>query len=319
MAQRQIADFDYQDILGGSTEGITRRDPSPVIYVGGLYYVWYSRTTVHFHGYSATIWYATSTDGYHWTEISQALARGGQGAFDEHAVLTPSIFMWDGRYYLSYTGVAEPFYDGSPGHPGVSPTAIGLAVADTPDGPWKRVRTKPVFKPSTNPALFDSLRVDDTCFIIRNEQIWMYYKGRQVGRTPAQTKMGLAIAQSPKGPYVRVQDQAIVDGGHEVCVWPVIDGVASLQCDVGLSGNTIQHSSDGIHFQVVGKIKPPKAPGPYRTDHYFNDATMRLGWGIATQDDPNWPWLVRFEAKYKTEERLEIQDCDEANTRSVEV
>jgi hypothetical protein len=37
--------FKYSDALAFK-EGVTRRDPSPVIQVDGTYYVWYSRTEV---------------------------------------------------------------------------------------------------------------------------------------------------------------------------------------------------------------------------------------------------------------------------------
>jgi beta-xylosidase len=150
--------FTTTDILGGYTQGITRRDPSPVICDNDCYYVWYSRSTQHLHAYSACIWYATSKDGHHWTEQCQALPRGGQGCFDENAVFTPSIFIWKGKYYMSYTGVPEPCYQGLPGQPSVTKTAIGLAVADSPDGPWHRVSTEPIFTTTDNPNLFDSSR-----------------------------------------------------------------------------------------------------------------------------------------------------------------
>lgn len=55
-------------------------------------------------------------------------------------------------------------------------SAIGLAVADSPDGPWQRVGTDPILKPSADPEQFDSLRIDHTCFVVREGRIWMYYK-----------------------------------------------------------------------------------------------------------------------------------------------
>ncbi len=286
--------FICSDILGGFTEGITRRDPSPVIRVDGTYYVWYSRSTVTGHGYTATIWHATSNDGNDWIEQGQALGRGAVGAFDEHAVFTPSFLVHDTRYYLSYTAVPEPFYNGAPGQPGITPTAIGLAVSNTPDGPWHRCGTEPILKPSTDPEQFDSLRIDDTCFVVREERIWMYYKGRGIGFTPGQTKMGLAIADRPEGPYQRVPENPVVDGGHEVCVWPTNNGVASLHCNVGPQGKSMQFAADGLRFSKVMDIVPPKAPGPFRADHYENNADMELTWGICMREENSWPWLQRF-------------------------
>lgn len=50
-----------------------RRDPSDIIKVDELYYVWYSKGPIK-PGYDATVWYATSPDGYEWTEQGQAFA-----------------------------------------------------------------------------------------------------------------------------------------------------------------------------------------------------------------------------------------------------
>ncbi len=288
-------EFTCTDILGGFAEGITRRDPSPVIRVAATYHVWYSRSTVTGHGYTATIWYATSNDGHDWTERGQALGRGAVGTFDEHAVFTPSILVFEGRYYLSYTAVPEPFYNGAAGQPGITPTAIGLTVADSPDGPWQRIGTDPILTPSADPGQFDSLRIDDTCFLVREGRIWMFYKGRGIGRTPAQTQMGLAIADQPEGPYQRVPEDPLVDGGHEVCVWPTSKGEASLHCNVGPQGDSMQFAADGLHFSKVMDIVPPKAPGLLRADHFENNADMELTWGVCMREENCWPWLQRFD------------------------
>jgi hypothetical protein len=290
-----INHFAYTDILDGYTEGITRRDPSPVLQMEGRFYVWYSRSTETHSGYTATIWYADSVDGHNWTERGQALGRGTVGSWDEHAVFTPSLFVFEGMYYLSYTAVAEPFYNGAHGHPEISTTAIGLAKAETPHGPWHRVSPNPILEVDPDPKQFDSQRIDDSCFIIRNGRIHLYYKGRQIGFGPEDTKMGLAISSHPEGPYQRASCQPLVDGGHEVCVWPTNGGVASLHNKVGPEGNSLQFSKDGIHFSRIQEIVPPKAPGPLRMDQWKDNENMTLSWGICMKSGP-WPYLQRFEA-----------------------
>jgi predicted GH43/DUF377 family glycosyl hydrolase len=291
--------FSYVDILGGYAEGITRRDPSPVIMVNDIYYVWYSRSTVTSHGYTATIWYATSTDGWEWTEREEALGRGRSGEFDDFGVFTPSIFVHEGTFYLSYTAVSDPFYNGLSGQPTTSPTAIGLASSKSPTGPWERVPSNPVLIPREDPLLFDSLRVDDSCFVVRENRIWMYYKGRPNEKRPDETMMGLAVASDPAGPYKRVGPGAVVEGGHEVCTWPVDGGVASLHSNVGTVGNTLRWSNDGVKFDKVADIKPPTAPGPYRADHFASDVNMELTWGLCIRIHSSWPWLGRFDAIYE--------------------
>jgi len=281
-------------------DGVTRRDPSPVILVAEEYYVWYSRTTCSADGYSAAIWYAVSTDGHSWQEQGEALPKGQKGEFDEHAVFTPTILVAGNRYYLFYTAVPEPF-DNDRGGPRGTRTAIGVAAADSPRGPWIRISGNPVLRPSDNPEDFDSMRVDDTCLIARHGEYWMYYKGRQLDHTPGETKMGLAIAQTPLGPYEKHPDNPLLDSGHEVCVWPHGQGVGCLVCNVGPQGNTLQYSDDGIHFHHMADTIPPKAPGPFRADEFVDDAGPGVTWGVAMgENSAAWPYLVRFDCDLRT-------------------
>ncbi len=289
--------------------GITRRDPSPVIWVEGLYYVYYSRSTADYTGYNASLYYATSLDGFAWTERGEILPKGGPGAFDEHAVFTPTTLIAGGKYYLIYDAVPEPFTNDN-GGPNCTPTAMGIAVADHPAGPFRRSDQNPILKPSPGQAdRFDSLRVDDSCVVVRDGKYWLYYKGRPIGGTPRQTRMGLAIAEHPEGPYRKVAGDdpalhgALVDGGHEVCCWPHGSGVAALFCNVGPGGNTLQYSADGIHFQVVCRACPPCAPGPFRADHYQNNRGPGITWGLCIADAGGpWPYLKRFDCNLGTDQ-----------------
>jgi len=284
--------FAYSDALPFEV-GVTRRDPSPVIEVNGTYYVWYSRTEESTDGYSASIWYATSPDGKLWQEAGEALSKGTGRTFDEHAVFTPTILVADTRYYLFYTAVPEPFTNDN-GGPNGTRTAIGVASSDSPCGPWLR-EADPVLRPSDDPEAFDSMRVDDTCLIMRNGAYWMYYKGRQMNRTPRETKMGLAIAQTPTGPYVKHPKNPVLDSGHEVCVWPHGRGVGCLVCNVGPQGNTLQYSDDGVRFRKITEAVPPKAPGPFRADRFAGGAGPGIAWGVSMALHSSWPYLVRFD------------------------
>ena len=247
--------FRYTDAMPFE-DGVTRRDPSPVIRLDDAYYVWYSRTRDSEDGYSASIWYATSADGHRWEEQGEALPKGQAGAFDAHAVFTPTILVAEGKYFLFYTAVPEPF-DNDQGGPGGTKTAVGVASADSPRGPWVGFQGNPVLCPDGDPEAFDSMRVDDTCLVVRNGGYWMYYKGRQMNHSPGETKMGLAIAEAPMGPYEKHAGNPVLDSGHEVCVWPHGSGVGCLVCSVGPQGNTLQYSDDGVHFRKITDIVPP--------------------------------------------------------------
>lgn len=282
----------------GSEKGVCRRDPSDVIEVGSTYFVWYTKVLdgpgVYRYpsGYSGHIWYATSEDGLRWKERGETLGKGPPGAFDEHGVFTPGILAVEGKYYLFYTAVPKPMSDSTP-------TAIGIAVAESPRGPWRRFPGNPVLQPAADPALFDSFRVDDSSLIIRDGKYWLYYKGRQAGHRPSETKWGLAIAARPTGPYLRYSPRSVVDSGHEVLVWPHREGVAALVGPTGPDKNTIQYAPDRAHFRVVSRfVNPPRAPGGYRLDAFTNAAFGRgMEWGLSMIGGRD-PYLVRFECGF---------------------
>jgi hypothetical protein len=282
----------------GPQEGVMRRDPSDIIRVGNLYYVWYSRGP-QAHGYDATIWYATSPDGHVWTEQGEALVRGPRGSWDEQSVFTPNILVAEGKYWLFYTAVPKPFTNSGNK---VTKTAIGVAVADTADGPWQKLDGNPVLQASTDPNRFDSMRVDDACLIVRGGKYWLYYKGRQWDNTPAHTKMGVAIAARPGGPYLKYAGNPVVGGGHEVLVWPLATGVAAL-VNIGPPGiaRTLQYAADGLAFSRLRDFPAvPAGPGAYRPEAFTDrgDGAMPA-WGLHIGSRKgSLPFLERFDLRW---------------------
>lgn len=276
-------------------EGVTRRDPSDVLTVGNVYYVWYSKVTngpdvwSYPSGYSADVFYATSPDGKQWKEQGRAVGKGGAGEWDEHGVFTPNILAAAGRYYLFYTGVPRPFDK-------ETKTAIGVAVAESPDGPWEKIDTNPVLFPSDDPEQFDSRRVDDAALIVRQGRYWLYYKGRQLDHSPGETKMGVAFAEDPEGPYEK-HSAGPLHAGHEVLVWPHGEGVASMATAAG--PRRIYFADDGIQFQPRIPIdKAPRAPGTFRSDGFQEtEKGEGLTWGISHAKEGGDLYLLRFEGQ----------------------
>ncbi|MBN1910729.1 MAG: family 43 glycosylhydrolase, partial [Pirellulales bacterium] len=324
--------FRFQPARGlGREEGVTRRDVSDVIRVGDTYYIWYSKVDhrklaphnrrMKHQGYVATIWYAVSKDeGHTWEEKGEALGLGAPGEFDSFAVFTPNILKFDGQYYLYYDAVKPTdekkgtFQNNST----TDRTAMGLAVSDSPDGPFVRIKNNPILvptQPSTDnnvPSAFDSYRVDDSALLVRDYDgdgdldVGLYYKGRNFdhGRAgPGKTRMGLAIADTPEGPYVRANGgRPILTGSHEVMIWPHREGVAAY---ASLT-QTFEYAPDGIDFlsnRLGAKAGPkPIAPGCYRPD-LTNPAAYGRGirWGISMKEPGGpYPYLLRFEVDAKS-------------------
>jgi Glycosyl hydrolases family 43 len=265
--QERPFEISFSPAIGiGREVGVMRRDPSDIIKAGRLYYVWYTKGKVA-DGYNATIWYATSPDGHTWTEKAEALARGPKGSWDEQSVFTPNILVAKNKYWLFYTAVPKPFTN--KGNK-VTKSAIGIAVSSSPNGPWQKLQTNPALKASDNPDEFDSMRVDDSCLIVQEGRYWLYYKGRQWNNTPGNTKMGLAIADRPEGPYIKCQSNPVIPGGHEVLVWPYGKGVMAM-LNIGPKGirKTLQYADDGITFRKVRDLKTvPHAAAAYRPEAF---------------------------------------------------
>ncbi|CAA6677562.1 MULTISPECIES: family 43 glycosylhydrolase [unclassified Lentimonas] len=279
----------------GEEAGVSRRDPSDVIKVGDLYYIWYSRGPVR-TGYDATVWYATSEDGINWTEKGQAVGKSTEpGAWDEASVFTPNILVAEDKYWLFFTGISKNMK--------VRPDSkIGIAVSDSPDGPWERLPNNPVLSNSPNKEDFDSHLVDDSCLIVRDGKYWFYYKGRQLGKKASQTQMGLAIAEKPGGPYVRHEANPVIPGNHEVVVWPQGTGVGAMIGKVGPKDlvRTIQYSEDGVNFTTTHKMSEEAfAGGTYRPEA-FTDSNTGEGptWGVEIGKGKKLLCIQRFDLEW---------------------
>ena len=297
--------FGYMPIQGlGYERGVVRRDPSCILQVDGLYYVWYTRGA---HGRPPVgheratdtlpampwdlcdVWYATSSDGHTWQEQGPAVQRGLAGAYDERSVFTPDVLAHDGRYYLVYQASPAPTWR-------CTPESIAIAWADSPQGPWTK-SAAPVVEPdpsgevderahpleATVQGTFDSLRVHDPALLFREGQYWLYYKGEGIGHSNMHSKWGVAIADDPLGPYEKSPLNPITNSGHEVMVWNYAGGVGALLTRCGPEKNTIQFAADGINFDIQSTIiAPPQAAGALRVAEGDKAEPLSgLRWGLS--------------------------------------
>ncbi len=305
--QAELRTFDvaYSSLEGlvRDPHGFLRRDNSDIIKVGSLYYVWYSkmRQFVPDKPTVSTIWYATSPDGHTWTEKGECIGTGDTGSWDDSYAYTPGILVAQGKYYLFYTAsstVSKKLHGTTTAIRG-----IGIAVSDSPDGPWTKLSSNPALVPSEDPSQFDSLVVDDSCLIVRDDKYWLYYKGRQWDRKPTETKMGVAIADRPEGPYIKHEGNPLASGGHEVLVWPEGEGVAAL-VGMKLKGRDtvpfyLMYAEDGIQFEKTGQIAnvdAPWAPGAYRPEAFTESGKGEMiEWGLHIGGERPNLFLERFE------------------------
>ena len=301
--------FRYSAIGGiGKELGVTRRDPSKVIKVGDAYYVWYTRrqTELAWQGIArasevrpawdwdmADIWYATSRDGFHWEEQGPAVRRGATGAFDDRAVFTPDILAFEGKCFLYYQ-VIQGLWKHRSIH------QIGMAWADSPDGPWTKL-DQPILRPGRRGDFageaddadaiasfgeWDSHKLHDPYVLVYRGQIWLYYKGLQFGRTYRHdlgVGWGVAVADDPRGPFVKSPLNPLTNSGHETFLYPYRAGIVAIISVEGPEKNTVQYAQDGLNFEVVGKVTvPPVAAGPYVPDAFADSGDGRgVTWGLS--------------------------------------
>lgn len=316
--------------LGGDfayEPGVIRRDPSAILDIDGTYYVWYTKGVGETIGFGSgnpaakvfpwdltEVWYATSKDGWAWTEQGLAVGRGLAGEYDDRAVFTPEIFSHEGSYYLVYQAVKAPYVVRVK-------NTIGMAVASSPNGPWQKL-PEPILRPADNGIWqgeaddrfsviaqgdFDSHKVHDPCLLFYRDKFYLYYKGERMGEQMTfggrEIKWGVAIADEPTGPYIKSEYNPVTNSGHEVCVWHYQGGIAALLTTDGPEKNTIQWAPDGLNFEIMSVIKgAPEAIGLVRSDDPKKRPLADLAWGLCHRYDVSgqWQYIRRFESYFPT-------------------
>jgi len=288
----------------GAEAGVERQDPSNVIKDGDTFYVWYTRRRSGVHPYASTVYYATSKDGRDWSEKGAALGKGTADAWDSFGVITPYVAVFDGKFYLYYTGTHAPDGFRSRG-PNGTLRHIGVAIADRPDGPWKRFADNPVLSPGQR-GTWDELLVDDAHLIKRGGKYWFYFKGGHGTIRPDATQWGVAIGDSPNGPFIKHEANPLI-GGHTVCLWPHGRGIAALIDSAGSERHTVQWSTDGIHFTRAAKTEQPVLTGcgPFDPDAFTDDGWGDgVTWGVGQRRTPGTKvHIARFDIDAKAAPR----------------
>ena len=99
---------------------------------------------------------------------------------------------------------------------------IGLAVADRPEGPWKRF-DKPIVDVSPDKTAFDSLCVTNPAAAVRPDGgILLIYKAVEIveGKVMGgRVRYGAALADTPEGPYVKTPGRIFEAEGDTGQVW----------------------------------------------------------------------------------------------------
>ncbi|QGY43676.1 family 43 glycosylhydrolase [Maribellus comscasis] len=304
----KLNDFKLKEITGvGYEENCYRRDNSNVIKVKDYYYVYYNKGPFwkNFHKeWEGSVWGARSHDGIHWEEIGEMVSKGDAGEWDHWATYCPNILEGnDGKYYLYFTG--QPENQAAQG-----PIYVGVAISNSPEGPFEKYADNPIFSPTQQTGDFDGHRVDDASIIFRNGRYWMYYKGRPYAngqvdlKTIESTKIGIAFSKKPTGPWSRYKRNPVINEGHEIMVWPHKNGVGIVSCHYVKTsqGRSLEQgvywSADGKKFN---KYEHPKGMKLRNPGCYYSANTEGTTWGISFKNGKHGGgdcYLLRWEADF---------------------
>ncbi|HIS68690.1 MAG TPA: glycoside hydrolase family protein [Candidatus Gallacutalibacter stercoravium] len=150
---------------------------------------------------------------YQFEEV--VLGPRGRQYFDGMNVHNPYIRHWRGKYYLYYMGAT---YAGPAPQPGESFSEvrvnevwnrkrIGLAVADSAFGPWKRL-DEPLLQPRDCSHWDCTVTTNPAVAILEDGTSYLLYKSRSYAAATLQ--IGVARAKSPEGPFERLSEEPIL-------------------------------------------------------------------------------------------------------------
>ncbi len=304
-------------------EGVDRRDPSAVILVDGTYHCWYTKGVGECYGFGPSnpgakkkvfpwdfteVWHATSQDTITWKEEGIAIDRGEPGSYDDRAVFTPEVLAHEGKYYLVYQTVRNPYVNRQY-------EDIAIAWSDSPYGPWEKSKEPILYAERDGEwdgeednrfavksrGSFDSHKVHDPCLIHYKDKFYLYYKGEIMGETMnfggREIKHGVAIADNIFGPYVKSKYNPISNSGHEIAVWKYKGGIGSWIHSDGPEKNTVQFAEDGINFEIMAHVKDgAKALGFFR-DEPEQPVPGIPSWGLCHNHEftgPPWNYIRKF-------------------------
>ncbi|MEU4743655.1 family 43 glycosylhydrolase [Actinosynnema sp. NPDC023658] len=127
----------------------------------GRYYLY--PTTDGYAGWSGTYYKAfSSTDLVNWTDHGVILDHGPDVSWADNSAWAPAVVAKNGRYYLYFSGGAAS---------GDTGKHLGVAVSDSPTGPFRDALGKPLIRAGT----YAGQAIDPMVFTDDNGQSYLYW------------------------------------------------------------------------------------------------------------------------------------------------
>ena len=211
----------------------------------------------------------------------------GDSEWDAMSIHNPDVHRVGDRYVMLYYG--SNIYDVRR-----IEGKLGLAVADSLDGPWERNPENPIITRGER-GDWDSVAVNTPTFLTHPDgRYYVYYRswtGRNTG--VRNDKIGVAIAEDLEGPYKKYEDNPVIDpttielervtarearevGLEDPLAFVNDDGrISILARDMGIAGGRASpgkgllfDSDDGFEFSHDPTIAYHEA------EHYYPDGEM---------------------------------------------
>jgi len=177
---------------------------------------------------------------------------GAEGAWDRYGAHNPEVKRFGKTYALVY--IANSDYH-QPPHP--LNQKIGMVVADSVDGPWRKVGKTGLILDNLKGHFTEGRQVVNPAIIRVGDKFHLYYKttASEGGRT--RTLFGLAVADRLEGPYhhypqpvtaegVVIEDASVFEWDGKVCLLTT----DNLGLVTGIEGGlALWVSDDGIQFR----------------------------------------------------------------------
>ncbi|MEL7160764.1 MAG: glycoside hydrolase family protein, partial [Bacteroidota bacterium] len=144
-------------------------------------------------------------------EPQGVIMEGRAGYWDANSIHNPTVHKVGDKYVLLYIGSDTSRQENWRNRAQAANTQrIGMAIADSPYGPWQR-SDQPIIDVAEDSLAWDGYCVVNPSFMQHpNGEYWIYYRAWD-RRNDERRKTGVAFAKTLEGPYLKYSGNPIID------------------------------------------------------------------------------------------------------------
>ncbi len=232
-----------------------------------------------------------------YTVTGTVLKGTGGTEWDSWSIHNPTVHKIGNRYAIFYMGSNGSNFDKTQEeliklskenreayapyfHKLVASKQVGIAVADSLDGPWERLTDHPAV-PHGKPGEWDDFVTSNPAFLNHpSGELWLYYKGWNAKSAAAKNgnrQYGIAISDSLDNPFKKFDGNPVINLEHlgnntqcEDAYMFYADGLFHMVCrDMGYYDHNV-----GLHFTSIDGLKWDLPKMAYREAKYYFDEPM---------------------------------------------